>query len=500
MEKIEEKTLLFAYFASVKEKDKLTILPTNNLMAYNKNFYHEIWEIKKKLKKAPEYLEAYLIIYPKAKKEKVKNEILTTALRNDYKYNPDDVCIDSYIRKIFSDFKSKSSIKAKFDTFGDIDFLILYHFSHDNDEDFLACSLATWHNAELPFLYGKQVLTEPIYLRYLNNRRIIANCWDSNKQKRFFLLEGGLKLDSKDDDWQYQFDFGLKNLNTFLVNDVDYILMNPVYVYGKAFKPYELYRIWAKILLYVLATMDVKWNLVNLKKVYLAFLKFIENEVCYYHPADETNISEKEFYQTWLNNYLKNYYMFIDAIKLIVAQEIKEKPREINFELPKYLNYLKDEEQESNYQKGVRFENAIEYLISNLTELKIMAKRAHNTREEIDISCCNLSSDEELWKLGAFIYIECKNWQQKVNVKIIRELGYIMLYKGHTTTILIAKNDLSKNAYAEIKRLALQEKYILPINLSELRSLQKPSDFLDLIKAKFQALEDDIANSSGLLG
>ena len=336
------------------------------------------------------------------------------------------------------------------------------------------------------------------------------------------MLEGGLKLDWQDDDWQYNFDFGRKNLNTLLVNDIDYILLNPLYIYGKVFEPYELYRIWAKILLYVLATMDFKWHEDNLKEVYLAFLKFMENEVCYYQPAKGTRIKEKEFYQTWLKHikntkkylrgdyeeilskgllfYLKNYYMFIDTVKLIVAKKIKEKPRKINFELAKYLNYLKDGEKESNYQKGLRLEDAIEYLISNLTELKIMAKRAHNTREEIDISCCNLSSDEELWKLGAFIYIECKNWHKKVDVKIIRELGYIMIYKGHTTTLLIAKSDLSKNAYAEIKRLALQEKYILPINFQELCSLQKPSDFLDLIKAKFQALEDDIADSLGLLG
>ena len=105
MEKIEEKTILFAYFASVKENDELAILPTNNLVAYNKNFYREIMEIKNKLKTAPEYLEAYLIIYPRVKKTKVKNEILKMALRKDYKYSPDEVCIDSYLRKILRIFK-----------------------------------------------------------------------------------------------------------------------------------------------------------------------------------------------------------------------------------------------------------------------------------------------------------------------------------------------------------------------------------------------------------
>lgn len=62
------------------------------------------------------------------------------------------------------------------------------------------------------------------------------------------------------------------------------------------------------------------------------------------------------------------------------------------------------------------------------------------------------------------ILVECKNWKNKVGVDVIRELGYIMSYKGNSTTILFATHRITSNAKNEILNYALMGKHIICID------------------------------------
>lgn len=102
--------------------------------------------------------------------------------------------------------------------------------------------------------------------------------------------------------------------------------------------------------------------------------------------------------------------------------------------------------------------------------------------------------------MGAFLHVECKNWNKKIGVKTIRELGYIMFYKGNTTTLLITKNGVTKNSLEEIKKLALQGKYILVFDLKELELISSIEYFISALKNKFDILQIMVENEISLLG
>lgn len=128
-----------------------------------------------------------------------------------------------------------------------------------------------------------------------------------------------------------------------------------------------------------------------------------------------------------------------------------------------------------------------------------MGKRLRTSREEIDLSCCNISLKYEVWNLGALILIECKNWEKKVGVEVLREIAYIMSYKRNATTILFASNGITINAENEIINYAMSGKYILCINKNELKAIDSSNCFEELINRKYNLLVSQIGNSIELL-
>ena len=88
------------------------------------------------------------------------------------------------------------------------------------------------------------------------------------------------------------------------------------------------------------------------------------------------------------------------------------------------------------------------------------------------------------------LYVECKNWQAKVGVDIIRELSYIMSYKGNTTTILVARNNVTSSGYKEINQQAVLGKYILVFTLRDLKKIKNIHMFVDMIKKKYRKLKE----------
>jgi len=76
------------------------------------------------------------------------------------------------------------------------------------------------------------------------------------------------------------------------VYEIDNILKNSCYAYGKAYMPQEIFEEWNDVFLYALATLKIEYNEKNLNDLIEDFNKFIEKEACEYVQA--TPIIDKE--------------------------------------------------------------------------------------------------------------------------------------------------------------------------------------------------------------
>mgnify|MGYP000175880043 CR=1 FL=1 len=80
--------------------------------------------------------------------------------------------------------------------------------------------------------------------------------------------------------------------------------------------------------------------------------------------------------------------------------------------------------------------------------------------------------DDELWQMGAYILIECKNWKKHVGIQQIRNIAHISSMKGNKTAILFTANGITSDSQEEIQRLAMTNIYIICITAVELKQLQ----------------------------
>ena len=85
------------------------------------------------------------------------------------------------------------------------------------------------------------------------------------------------------------------------------------------------------------------------------------------------------------------------------------------------------------YEKGELWEDIAAYVIAHINGWKITGRRIKTGHQEIDISVANVSYNDKLWELGAYILVECKNWCKRVDIPVIRNIGYNSMMKGNKT-------------------------------------------------------------------
>ncbi len=553
MNLLEQQGLLFVYICGVlyEETNRIEIKQVNSQRYAFQEFEEEILEIRRGALNSfdqEHILELFVVIGRKNRIKEVENIVLKTirSFREDMK-NSDFSIHDKlqkmdtienedtlktllflYLKHLICDDSIRYPIRF-LEEFDDNLCLCLYSDESPNtDRSALAKSIFNiWYVNEKPISYGKQVVSGSFMLDDLKGRRIIAYLPDYETGETYLLLEGGLKLYLRSEHPYFREKLGYSNMNMMTLGDMDTILSNPVYAFNKFFQPYELYEDWQKVLNYVLAISDIEWCVTDLKKVHKAFMQFMEEEICETGlvKGDETIITEEKYYLAYqrrigeIRDYFsgkeeaiisKDYiqllttrYVFLPAVLHIVKREfpnysLYKAPG--RFEIMEYNKLLKDLDANDNTEKGKALENIAEYLMDASENFQVMGKRIRTSREEIDLCCCNISLNSEVWKWGAFILIECKNWSDKVGIEVIRDLGYIMSYKGNRTSILFAGNGITSRAQDEIINYAMSEKYILCIDKKELEAIRNKEDFEQLLHFKYHALISKIENSIELLG
>ena len=163
---------------------------------------------------------------------------------------------------------------------------------------------------------------------------------------------------------------------------------------------------------------------------------------------------------------------------------------EAGFDRQELAHKIRDAETQGAYQKGLKWEEAVEYFLEQIDGLRISGRRVRTIAQEIDLSVVNISYDQKLWEMGAYILVECKNWKAKVGIEVIRGLSHISELKGNKTTFLFTVNGISQNAQDEIERLVVNGKYILHITKKELQDIKSRKECYELLVRKWDELRD----------
>lgn len=127
-------------------------------------------------------------------------------------------------------------------------------------------------------------------------------------------------------------------------------------------------------------------------------------------------------------------------------------------------------------------------MLSNVAGWKITGRRIRTSAQEIDLSIANISLDNALWQLGAYIFVECKNWKKHVDIYQIRNIVHISTLKGNKTALLFATNGITTKAREEIRRLSNNSLYIICITADDLMRLRSAADCKRLILNRWDEL------------
>lgn len=548
MDVLQQQSLLFVYLCGIEneETNKIVLKHIDSLKYAFQEFEEEIINIHEEIQdiaEADHVMELFCIIGNREYIDSINElfsktiqslfqEILTgdyssvdRLLNVDFIENTDllDTFLFLYLKHMIYEDQIRYPMSFSND-FDDTKTLCFYSNKNPNiNRSNLADSIyRIWYEIENPITYGKQVITKSFMLDDLKGRRIITHLPDYESKETYLLLEGGLKLNLRNDYPYFREKMGYSNINLYSIGDVDSIINNPPF--SQSFQPYELYEDWQKVLNYVLAISCRRWYLKDIKKLHKKFMEFMEKEICDV-TASKPFISPEIYYRCYLKNIhritdyfsgkeeaiitkdylfmLQTRFVFLPAVLNIIKQVFPQASlfeRQKKFRMPEYRKLLNKLDINDHNEKGKALENIAEYLIDCSKDIQVMGKRIRTDRDEIDLSCCNISLRSDIWKLGALILIECKNWKNKVSINIIRQLGYIMTYKGNMTTILFARNGITKNAQKEILRHAMLGKYILCLDMQDLDQITSEIDFENLICLKFDRLNSQIEDSIERLG
>lgn len=338
----------------------------------------------------------------------------------------------------------------------------------------------------------------------------------------YVLLEGGIKLYLSENNPYQREKISSQEIGSWINLEIDSIRQNPCYAYKKYFIPYELFEEWNSVFLYALAVLPIQYGLQKLKLLYKEFIQKIEENVCEVVEVEDSIISEEKFIKNvivhikCIRKYLegkdevgisknmlillRSRYVYLPVIYELISKyyeaEVSQKSAYTMFSNKKWEELLEKIDKGNNYEKGIGLEEIANYFIECIEGLKVTKRRVRTENEEMDLVCCNTSENEELWKFGPMVLIECKNWKNKVDTKVVRNLSYLMDKKSICTLLLFTKNDITEGARTEVLKQAAHNRFILVFNLEDLTKIDnevvKP---IDLLISKMNDLEDTISNA-----
>lgn len=513
-----------------KENNEISIQQVNNYKYPFENYYQEIEKIKKV--KNNEDIEIYGILGSKEEISRIEKQarqnieeiyhiILKNGVKKAYKHikgtikNDIQRFIEYYIEDIVKKDEIKYPLTVKYQI-DDIELLCFYNLKNpeENKKKNIDSAIQLFLEKEQPYFSGKQIMLQSFALKNIKGRKILAIMPERNNLGWYALLEGGYKLPIDVQNTYELEKISFRDIQMPTNYDLNSIIEQSCYAYGKYYIPNTTYEEWEEVFLYALATLKIEYTKENLNKIIEEFHKFIEEEICEFILA-ETFIDKDVFLKETIlkieeiRKYLegvedigisrntlvqvKNRYAYLpmiyELISKIYPEEVKNRYTTRKFKNEEWKNLIKDLEEGTNYEKGIHLEEIANYFIECIEGLNVSARRKKIENQEIDLCCYNVSENGLLWELGTIVLVECKNYKKPVETKEIRSMIYLMEAKGVNTFILFARNGVTSGAKAEIRKQLIYERNIIVIDEKDLQRIR------DNIKP-IQILEEKIAEQN----
>lgn len=370
--------------------------------------------------------------------------------------------------------------------------------------------ISLWVEHEQPELCGRQLMLRSFFMRDLVGRKIVACLPETRTKVWSLILEGGQQI-LMDAEMSYQKEtVSPDELGAFCASDVQSVLLNPIYAYGLWFYPNDLCEQWHKVFLYICAITQKEWTPAEITEVYERFLAFLQEHICNtmeapatiskgmycgallrhiqrfrsYLKGEDEPVLSKDLHQT-----LNSRYVYLPYLWNLFPHEKKQ----TSFSLRVFRTHMNQAlTASSNYEKGTLWETAVEYMLKHISGWKITGRRIRAGSQEIDISVVNISLQDDLWQLGAYILIECKNWDSRIDLQQIRNIAHVSNMKGNKTALLFTSNGVTRDAEDEIRRLANENLYIVHISAKDLLRIEQEADCKRMILDKWQRLKQEV--------
>lgn len=516
--------LLYVYLNGCEENGMLYVQQTDTYSHIEEGFYLQVMENAERANEEENIVHIFAVV---GQKEKVN--VVYSIVEDEIKIN---------YQRILSGKKIRKSIK-ELDSTGNAFFRCVQEFYCEQSNHFpkkiyrdydnlkirgiycgrssnqLCNSIANeivslWVEREMPMLCGQQLMVRSFFVRDFIGRRVVATLPKINSGSWSLIFEGGHQLSLSAEHIYTKETVHPNDLGAFCSSNIQSILWNPIYAYGKWFHPNDICEEWHKTFLYLCAISNEKWDRFSISRVYEKFLEFLEDNIC--ETTDAPSLISKDQYSEVLLTHISNFRNFLMGDdEQVLSKDLHQTLNSRYVYLP-YLWRLVNQEtwndffsmsilqklikqaiQEKDvYRKGVLWEDVAAYVLSNIEGLRITGRRIRAGLQEIDLSVINVSLDDRLWQLGAYILVECKNWTTHVNIHQIRNIAHISNMKGNKTCILFAANGITEDAQKEIQRLVTENIYIVCITTNELNHLRSSKDCKELLLSKWTSLQSRI--------
>jgi len=511
--------LLYLYLIGYRE-DTISSLHTADTYHYiGDAFYQQVMKKAAEAGDDPDIIHIFAIVGAKQRANTV-SDLVENALKNNFQqilaaqdiqdFSPKlDQMGNAFFKSVQHFFCKQPNHFPKHIAYENEDFAFVGICCGRSPKDTDAL-ISLWLDREMPCLYGKQIMTHSFLLHDLIGRKVVSFLPQTQTGSWKLIFEGGIQVSIGEELSYMKETIHPMDLGGFCSSNLQTILMNPVYAYGTWLQPNSLCEEWHKVFLYLCATSEYVWDSFSISKVYPKFLTFLQDYIC--ETVNVHPVLPKEQYHNALLVHIQSFRAFLrgkdePVISKDLHQTINSRyvylpylwplvphtDTSTNFSPSALHKLIENATHESQtHQKGSLWEDVAAYVLENISGWKITGRRVQAGFQEIDISVVNISLEDALWKLGAYILVECKNWQTHVDLPQIRNLAHISSMKGNKTAILFCANGITKDAENEIHRLLTESLSILCITANDLLPLQTAEDCRDLILKKWQILQDSI--------
>ncbi|MBQ8418274.1 MAG: restriction endonuclease [Phascolarctobacterium sp.] len=514
--------LLYVYLSGYEEEGNLFIQQIDLYRYIGDEFYYKIMGSVELADEDENMVHIFAVVGPKA-----KSDVVLSVFENEMKANFERILANKRIITNTQKLDSVGNIffhciqeffcnqlnhfpKRVYHNYNDIVVagVCCNHMSHKEGDSVINGVVSLWLEREQPELCGKQLITRSFFMRDFAARKVIASLPDSETGVWRLIFEGGHQLYLSEDAPYTKEPLHPNDLGMFCSSTLQSVLLNPIYAYGKWFQPNDICEEWHKVFLYLCAVSDTDWNQDGIRKTYEKFLKFLDENICLLTEA--TPVISKEQYCRVLLTHIANFRNFLRGDdEPVISKDVLQTLNSRYVYLPYLWSLVKPASSRSpfsshdlqemidqalcetdTHSKGVLWEDVAAYVLNNVAGWKVTGRRIRTGAQEIDLSIANFSLDNKLWQLGAYVLVECKNWNSHVDIHQIRNIAHISTMKGNKTAILFASNGITADAQEEILRLTTSNLSIVCITACDLKQLRSSDDCRLLIMDRWEKLQN----------